>query len=836
MGEVYRARDAKLNRDVAVKTLPQGVAADPSLYARFEREARVIASLSHPNVLAIYDFGQTDGTTYLAMELLEGETLRQRLASGALPTRKAVEIAAQIARGLAAAHEKGIAHRDLKPENVIVGRDGHVKILDFGLARQRDAPAADDTRSPTIARPTDPGTLLGTAGYMSPEQVRCEPADHRSDIFSLGCVLYEMLTGRRAFQEATAVQTMNAILTADPPEIASVVPGVPESLARVVAHCLEKSPDERFQSARDVAFDLQSLSTLSREPPPPGSLSAGARPARGRGARTAAFLAVAALSGALGYFAASRLSRSPSPVFTQLTFRRGFVTSAHFTPDGRTVVYGAAWEGTPIQSYSTRIGGQESAPLGLPAGDVLSVSASGELLLSLGRRYTQGYETTGRLARVPLTGGAPREILESVMEASFTAGEKLLVVREAGDRCRLELGGRLLYESTGWIQGPSLSPRGDLVAFVEHPFRRADNGMVCVIPAAGGAKKLLTPELSAVQGLAWVRGEVWYTGTRSGARKTLNAVTLAGRERLVLRAPVDLQLLDADAAGRCLLSGSHMRMGTIYRTHGTAEEREVSWLDYSFGMSLTPDGETVVLNEMGEGTGPRYGIYVRRVDGSPAARLGDGYKGVLSPDGRWVLTETQDDPQRIVLLPMGAGEARSLPPAGFRYQALAWFPDGKRIAFSASAPKGGVRLYAQDLDGGTPKPFTAEGVGLSTPWLAISPDGKFAVATGHDERPFLFPTDGGAPVALPWLAPGDAPQRFSPDGRVLYCMRSGMTAGEIVRAELDTRTRSVWESIRPADPAGVSNVRPSDITPDGRHHVYIYVRTMSDVFLVEGLR
>src|SRR6266536_3335918 len=259
MEEVYRARDTKLDREVAIKVLPEKLAADAAALARFEREARAVAALSHPNILGIYDLGRDDGITYAAMELLRGETLRERLEEGALPQRKALEYALQIAHGLAAAHEKGIVHRDLKPENVFVTSAGRVKILDFGLAKVSSA-QPDETRSPTVAA-TEPGTVMGTVGYMSPEQVRGRPADHRSDIFSLGAILYEMLAGKRAFRGESAVETMNAILTRDLPEPSGPAEvDLPPLLDRIVRHCLEKNPEERFQSIRDVAFDLETAS------------------------------------------------------------------------------------------------------------------------------------------------------------------------------------------------------------------------------------------------------------------------------------------------------------------------------------------------------------------------------------------------------------------------------------------------------------------------------------------------------------------------------------------------------------------------------------------------
>ncbi len=300
MGEVYRARDEKLDRNVAIKVLPQSVAADPEALARFEREAKAVAALSHPNILSIFDFGTHDGVSYAVMELLEGETLRGKLDAGPVAQKQAVDYAIQVARGLSAAHEKGVVHRDLKPENIFVTRDGHVKILDFGLAKRVDAVApGEETSVPTVSRHTEPGTVMGTLGYMSPEQVRGLPVDHRSDIFSFGATLYEMLSGKRAFARPTAADTMSAILKEDPPELSESRRNISPVLDRVVRHCLEKDRDNRFQSARDIAFNL---SEQSSQAVTSGAQDA-APPRRRRsvliGAATVAAIAVLGVAGAL---------------------------------------------------------------------------------------------------------------------------------------------------------------------------------------------------------------------------------------------------------------------------------------------------------------------------------------------------------------------------------------------------------------------------------------------------------------------------------------------------------------------------------------------------------
>jgi len=266
MGEVYRARDVVLKRDVAIKVLPTFVSQDPDRLRRFEQEAQAAAALNHPNILAVYQFGVFEGAPYLVSELLEGSTLRQMLQRGPLQVRKTIDYAVQIAHGLAAAHEKGIVHRDLKPENLFVTKDGRIKILDFGLAKLTQRQPDSDGAAPTLTAGTDPGMVMGTAGYMSPEQVRGKAVDHRTDIFAFGAILYEMLTGKRAFQRSTSAETMTAILNDEPPAISQLVQSIPPGLQRVVHRCLEKNPEQRFHSASDLAFALEALSESGSSP------------------------------------------------------------------------------------------------------------------------------------------------------------------------------------------------------------------------------------------------------------------------------------------------------------------------------------------------------------------------------------------------------------------------------------------------------------------------------------------------------------------------------------------------------------------------------------------
>src|SRR6266849_1348312 len=349
MGEVYRALDTRLDRTVAVKILPAAFARDPERLRRFQQEAQAVAALNHPNILAVHDLGDHDGAPYMVTEFLEGETLRERMLPGPLPVRKATEYAIQIARGLAAAHDKGIVHRDLKPENIFVTRDGRVKILDFGLAKLTPSGAANPDAA-TLASQTEAGVVMGTVGYMSPEQVKGLAADHRSDLFSFGAILYEMLSGKRAFHGDSSVETMSAILKQDPPELTETARLVPPALERTVRHCLGKNPEERFQSARDVAFNLANLSELS------GSSTAiaatkGHRPWFGVAALVSSLVVILLLA---GYWLLTRNRPATPIVFHRLTYELGTLSSARFSPDGHTVVYSAAWEGHPQQIFSTR--------------------------------------------------------------------------------------------------------------------------------------------------------------------------------------------------------------------------------------------------------------------------------------------------------------------------------------------------------------------------------------------------------------------------------------------------------------------------------------------------
>jgi serine/threonine protein kinase len=838
MGEVYRARDPRLGRDVAIKVLPAAFSSDADRLKRFEQEARAAGALNHPNITAIHDLGTNpaDGAPYVVHELLEGETLRSELAGGRFSLRKAIEYSIQVAQGLAAAHEKGIVHRDLKPENVFVTKEGRVKILDFGLAKLTQAEGSSNaTNLPTA---TEPGVVMGTLGYMSPEQVKAKPADARSDIFALGAILYEMLSGNRAFRGDSAGETMAAILKEDPPELSVTNQNVSPGLDRIVRHCLEKNPERRFQSASDIAFDLETLSGLSTP-----RLQASAAPAR---VRRPVALAAAGLAIALASLLAGRLLwKAPPasvPAFHRLTYRRGYVWSARFSPDGHTVFYAANWDGAEkTQLFSTRTENPGSIILDLPGGWVESISRTGELLILTDRFQSTGYAHRGVLRTAPLSGGAARDLFEDVVDAAWAPdGQSITLVRAPGWRHRLEFpAGKVLYETAGWVSDPHVSPKGDLVAFLDHPQFGDDGGSVALIDR-NGKKATLSGGFTSAQGLAWSPSgeEIWFTATEGGSNRALHAVTRSGRQRIVARSPGVLTLQDMTSDGRALINHGNERIGMV-GLGADGKPQNLSWLDWSRAPCLSEDGGTVVFTEEAEGGGTGYSVYLRKTDGSPAVRLGEGEGLALSADGQWVLAAlVRFNPAPLILLPTGAGEPRSLPKDSINHDSVpaAFTPDGRRVIFTGSETGHGRRVWIQDLDAGKARPVTPEGVVGGV----LSPDGRLLAAKDPDQKVSLYPIDGGAPQPVPadGFEPNDVLLRWSADQKFLYAStgtRRSLNA-RVFRVDVANGRREVWKEFSLPDPTGVSGVSCSAITPDGKTFIFTYSQQFSDLYLVDGLK
>ena len=838
MGEVYRAHDTRLQRDVALKMLAEELAADRHRLKRFEQEARAASMLSHPNIVTVFDIGESDSGIYIAMELIEGRTLRHLLRPGGLPLRKLLDVAAQVAEGLACAHDAGIVHRDLKPDNVMV-TEGLAKILDFGLAKLTRSPlergAAPDEG--TLPLPTQPGALVGTVRYMSPEQAGGSAADFRSDQFAFGSMLYEMATGLPAFERPTTVDTLAAILHEEPEPITSSNARVPAPLRWIIERCHAKDPKNRYASTHDLARDL----TLLRErlsdlgSPAPGLLIAPRR-------RSARWVAAAAAALSLGLVGGLALNRgrgtSGPPLFRQLTFRNGHIESARFALDGQTVVYAAYWDGRPIEIFLGRSEGPDFRPVGIPGADILAVSKSGEMALSLNRRWYEPFKLIGTLARVGIaSSGAPREVLDEVLWADWSPdGRDLAIVRQVGGRSRVEFPiGKVLYEEkAGFLSHPRVSRDGERVAFLEHPAVADDAGGVSVVDRAGRRQALVTG-FAAVWGLAWSADgrEVWFTGAPTGIARALYGVDLNGRRRAIARVAGSIRLDDVAASGRALLTHQHIKQRLVALGPGQSRERDLSWLDYSLAEAISPDGRSVLFVEGGEGGGPGYSAFLRKTDGSPAVRLGDGTPLSFSPDGKWVLAlvETANAP-RFALYPIGAGEPRPIANGGLRVIGGDFMPDGKHILFWAREEGHGVRLYVQDLAGGASRAISPEGFrGYAG---GISPDGKFVTVVGPTDGVYLYPIQGGEPRPLTTFTEDDAPGGWSADGRYLYAIGALGRPRKVDRIEVATGKRESWKELTPDDPEGSATA--IRLTPDGRHYAYTYVRDESDLFLVDGLK
>jgi Tol biopolymer transport system component len=829
MGEVYRATDTRLGRDIAIKVLPAGTASDPDRRQRFELEARSASALNHPNILTIYDIGEAEDVIYIAMELVEGRTLRELVAPGEpLPTKKLLDIAVQTAEGLAKAHAAGIVHRDLKPENVMVSKDGFVKILDFGLAKLTDPVPQEQSVLPTaIAAATQPGTVMGTAGYMSPEQASGQPVDFRSDQFTLGAILYEMATGKKAFQRKTGAETLVAIIREEPEALAQAAPQAPGPLRWIVERCLAKDPEERYASTKDLARDLRSVRDHLSETTVSGGLAAAEpAPSRRRGWALPA-LAALVVGIAAGFLLRGLTNAKPESnlQFRKLTFARGAIRSARFAPDGQTIVYGAASEGRPLDIFSTRADSSESRSLGLAGADVLAISSTGEMAISLNRHYIFGFETVGTLARVPMAGGAPREVLENVEDADWSPdGSSLAVARRAGNRSRIEYPiGKVLYEAGGWVSNVRVSPDGRLVAFIDHPVSGDNNGNVKVVDASG---KVRFTGPFAIRGITWSpRGdEVW-----SGGRGVW-ATSLSGKSRLVWNSPGGfLQDIGRDGRVLCMVNSSRREIVGVSVSDKT--ERNLTWLNWSFPTDISADGKTVLFDE--QNITPT-GVYLRKLDGSPAVRLGEGASFGLSPDGRWALVGTKLESDQFTLLPTGAGEPKILPKTGLNLQTADWFPDGRRILISGNEPGRGLRLFVQDVPDGKSRAITPEGVSFLQ--HAVSPDGKSVVATGPDRRLAIYPVTPGEPRAVPGLEPDEIPVRWRADGRSLFVYRASAPPGRVNILDVETGRRTLWKEITPPDPSGVEQVGPIQIAPDESSYVYSYRRALDDLYLATGLK
>ncbi len=847
MGEVFEARDTNLDRDVAVKVLPRELADNASRLARLEREAKAIAALSHPNILAIYDFGTADGTAYVVTELLKGETLRERLTHGAMSHRKATDYGRQIARGLAAAHDKGIVHRDLKPENIFLTHEGRVKILDFGLATAAGPDVdSDPQEGATIdmsadTRLTEPGTVLGTVDYMSPEQVRGLPTDARSDLFSFGSVMYELVGGQKPFSRETAAETMTAILREEPADLATLALELPPALAAIIRRCLEKRPGERFHSAHDLAFSLEALSGSSVSTGTAAALAGIDSPGR----RSGAGIVVGLLLVGLVVGAAAAWFLRPTPPngsqvrFTALSSRRGTVTNARFTGGDETGIYSAAWADEPLRLFPASVGTRTSPPLNIGDCDLLSVSSEGELAISLDRHQALGWEAYGTLSVAQPGGAAPRPVLENVGVADWSPdGKALAVSHEVDGEVRLEYPiGTVLYESPGWISEIRVHPDGDRVLIADNPLRGDNIAQARIIHRDGRVEDL---------GLGCAWGVLWDKDGKSVLAANGLGVTRThpGHDPVqILSTPVSMRLLDIAPSGRMLVAIASVRREIFGREPGANDEKNLSWQDWSTPQAISDDGLATIFEEGNDFNADGYAIYLRRTDGSAPLQVGYGSTVALSPDKKWlaVIRRPTADDRTLELLPTGAGEPRSVDLHGLRISDVnsRWLhdPDGRDVIVTPASRAGEARrIYRISLDGAPPQTITPEGFQIALLGHVVSPDGQLIVVTPLEGAAVSFTSDGDGPHPLAGVLPSDLPLALERDNRHLYVQAARTIPSPIYRVDTVTGERTLHTELSPRDQAGVSVIDRVKISADGRAYVYSIRRVLSDLNIVDGLR
>jgi eukaryotic-like serine/threonine-protein kinase len=831
MGEVFRAHDDRLGRDVALKLIRPTSSTNPDHLRRFELEARAAAALNHPNIVAIYDVGSHEGSPYIVCELLEGQTLRKALAEGPLPVRQATDYAEQVVQGLIAAHSHRIVHRDLKPENLLVTTDGRVKILDFGVAKLQ--PAVEDEGRPVdqLTTVTKSGSVVGTIAYMSPEQLRAKAVDHRSDIFSMGAILYEMLTGQRAFRGETEVDTMTAVLREEPPDDHFDEARVPLSCREVIRHCLEKEPENRFQSARDLAF---SLSTLTA--------AAGERAVRLRTPRSRTRILPWAVAGvfllALLLVLGNQLShKTVVPSYQRLTFEQGTIYSARFAPDFRAIIYAAAWNGKPIAVFSTVGESHLTQPVNVEDANLLAVSRSGELALALHGMHRAHLETEGAtLARTPLAGGSPREVLQDVPWADWDTKGELAVVHHTLGRDQIEYPiSHVLYQSNGWITHIRISPQNDKIAFMDHPALWDDRGSVVVMDNAG--KLLLhSSEWDSAYGLAWSPDgkEVWFTAVDKGVNRKLLAVNLSGGVRRIFDVPGGMRLLDIAPDGRVLISLDSERLA-LATTARDGKPIDLSWHDWSIAKDVSRDGQSILFEDASEAAGVHYSLALRKIDGSPPIQLGEGSGGTLSPDGKWAISILPGKPGEVKIVPIGAGQARTLAIPGLEqiYNGTAHFlADGKHITVNGNEPGHAVRCYVVSLDGGKPFPITPEGITNGV----VSSDGRLVVHADVEGKIAVYPIAGGQARPIPGLESGFETLQWSEDNSAFYGYRQGQVPATVFKVQLATGQKTAVQELRPESTTGVVAIAPVVMTRDASRFAYSYSQVFSVLYTISGLK
>ncbi|MBL8914793.1 MAG: serine/threonine-protein kinase [Archangium sp.] len=885
MGVVFRAKDTRLGREVALKTLPPENVTDPTRLQRFEAEARAASALNHPNVLAVFDVGREGETPYLVTELLIGETLRERLKSGTLPPRKVIELGVQVAQGLAAVHEKGIVHRDLKPENLFLTKDGLLKILDFGVARTLEGAAfhgSPQVEPPTGTLPlTQEGAVMGTAGYMSPEQVRGRPADARSDLFALGAILSECLSGAMAFPGETPVERGYAILNTDP---APITVGAPPALIRVIHRCLEKDPAQRFQHARDLHFALEAITDGSGQTPLQGVPAAPRWPTV---AIVALALSVVAATFAVWQSQQPREWNPPNPpsggplvptppmppsavanvaraatgapalpraVSKRVSYRNGTIVNARFTSDGRGVTYAGAFEHSPLKVFSGVLDGPEIRPASGPATLLFDVSAKDELALGQWSEDTMQKGSGMVLSRGSLAGGAARPLYENILWADFGPGDLMVLSRIVDSKFVIECPpGNVIASSSEALSRARLSPDGKYVAYMRQPVVGDDRGTVEIVDRTG--RPIAKSQAAwTLDGIAWSADgkEVWFSAGYDDVARRLYALSLEGVQREIFSAPGSLRIFDVDSKGRVLAVAGITRSRMFGKMNGDATERSLSWLDGSMPLDVSSDGKALLFLE---GFGPastEVQTWLRRFDqeDDTPMLLGLGWGRALSPDRRWAIVSPKAPFNTLRLVPTGAGSERDLPAGDFQaITHVRFFPDGQRIAFGALDRENVPHIYVQSVADARDQPgLTLEPVRVGDDAYSLlaapSPDGKWLVGyQSKTHKSSLIPVDPATgPIrTLDALPNGDFPIQWTPDAKKLWVWRrpKGVKAAlrvELLQFDLTNGKEVSVNTIGPADPVGMEHIKGGIVTPDGASYVYTVNQQLDELYLIEGVR
>ncbi len=844
MGEVYRARDSRLDRTVAIKVLPHHLSSNPDLKQRFEREARAISSLNHPRICTLHDVGRQDSVDFLVMEYLEGESLAERLRKGPLSLKESLRIGIEVCEALEAAQRAGIVHRDLKPGNIMLTKNG-AKLMDFGLAKAvitglgpagSSPPLLSAAKTMSEATPLSPltsaGMVIGTIQYMAPEQIEGKDADARSDLFALGAVLYEMVTGKRPFEGKSQLSLASTILEKDPESIRTLNPSIPAVFERVVNSCLAKNPEDRFQNPHDVRLALDSV---AKDLPQLAVASATqtTRPL----SRSLPWIITGIVM--LAAMVAILLSRreAPAPQYTNISYREGTLLGARFSHDGQTIVFSGRWEGEPSQISVARIGSPESRSLGITSAEIAAVSPSDELAIFLGCDEVYFLTCGGTLATVSLAGGSPRTLAEHVAAADWHPDGKRMVVAVLGpDGARLEFppGHVLFQQKAGWIGRPRFSPDGNLIAFESHPILGNDDGSLDLVDLNG--KHSLLSSYASVEGLAWRPDgkEIWCGATKSGGwADTIFAVMPSGKERTILTLP-SLRVHDISKDGRVLLSRETWRRQIKGLFPGDKSEHPYSWLDDTEATGISADGRIISMYEAGE----VYALendslaYYRSTDGSPPVRLGVGTPAI-SPDGKWVLVGSNHVNPKLPLQlqPIGPGDARDLPTSGLlAFDHYVWSDDGTQVVYEAQTEQNKWNVYIQAVAGGAPVLIETEGRGA---YPVPSPSGDLVAARERHGGIVLFPTKGGKAVPLKGASANEYPIRFVKSGKALLV--ADQTDGELVLTVIDLADghREAWKRI----PDNYSS-RANQLfvaTPDLKYYAYPSPKYSSVLYTVENL-